>query len=339
MKILHVAHQQIRKFGNTRVSWAQKLYHGLIKNDHYVYTFSDRDIAAFEAPLGIRDLGKNKANKRLVETMEAIQADLVIIGHCDIITNETIAKLRSIKPDVVISACNNDPLFVPENFDKILHRCKVVDNMFVSTGIVDLKPFAGDRAKLFHMPNPVDPAIENSDSSQHQNLPHDLIFCSKSEAHTQRGKTVSYLRENLSSAINFYTPGSYGTPGVWGRDYDLALAQSKMGLNLNRQEGYHWYSSARIAQMAGNGLLIFSHESANFESLLPPETLVYFNDMDELNNKVIDFHHDDEKRKHWASRCRDFFHSEMNNTLFAQYIVEASMNTPFSHPYIWHQHD
>ena len=72
MRVLHIAYQQLRRYGQTRVSWAQKLTNGLIKNDHYVSVFSDRDVAAFEAPLGIRDLGKNKANQKLLETVDAV---------------------------------------------------------------------------------------------------------------------------------------------------------------------------------------------------------------------------------------------------------------------------
>ena len=63
MRVLHIAYQQLRRYGETRVSWAEKLTFGLIKNAHYVKAFSDRDVAAFEAPLGLRDLGRNKANK------------------------------------------------------------------------------------------------------------------------------------------------------------------------------------------------------------------------------------------------------------------------------------
>jgi hypothetical protein len=58
MRVLHIAYQQLRRYGNTRVSWAWKLTNGLIKNDHFVQGFSDRDVASFEAALGWRDLGK-----------------------------------------------------------------------------------------------------------------------------------------------------------------------------------------------------------------------------------------------------------------------------------------
>lgn len=335
MRILHIAHQQLRKYGHTRVNWAQKLYYGLIKNDHFVQIFSDRDVAAFEAPFGIRDLGKKAANKRLLQTFEASEPDLVIIGHCDIIKNETLEEFRKINPEIIIAGCNNDPLFVPDNVEKIEHRCQVVDAMFVSTGERDLKRFEGSRARLFHMPNPIDPAIECADVSKVSDLKHDLIFCSKSEAYTERGKTVQKIQGELGSEINFYTPGSFGVPGAWGRDYDRALANSKMGLNLNRQESYYWYSSARIAQMAGNGLLVFTHASAEFDSLFPEETLVYFDSSGQLIQKIKEFQYDDEKRKAWASRCREYFHKEMNNKLYAQYIVEAAMNLQYSHNYVW----
>jgi hypothetical protein len=335
MRILHVAHQQLRKYGHTRVSWAQKLYYGLIKNDYLVQTFSDRDVAAFEAPLGIRELGKRAANKRLLQTVEAFAPELVIVGHCDIISNATLQAIRDLQPGVVIAGANNDPLFVPENAAKIAHRCEVVDAMFVSTGEVELQRFAGKRARLLHMPNPVDPAIENFDSSQRTDLRHDLIFCSKSEAYTERGNTVEYLREHLGAAISFYTPGSYGVPGVWGRDYDLALADSRMGLNLNRQEGLHWYSSARMAQMGGNGLLVFTHRSGGFDSLFPPESLVYFASPEELLQQVQAFHADDDRRRHWAGNTRAFFHREINSTLYARYIVEASLQRTYSHDYVW----
>ena len=75
MRVLHIAYQQLRRYGKTRVSWAQKLTFGLIKNDHYTQGFSDRDVAAFEAPFGIRELGIKKANRRLLETVDAFEPD------------------------------------------------------------------------------------------------------------------------------------------------------------------------------------------------------------------------------------------------------------------------
>ena len=338
MRILHIAHQQLRKYGHLRVSWAQKLYHGLIRNHHLVHSFSDRDIAAFEAPFGIRELGKKQANRRLLQTIEAFQPELIIVGHCDIIRNETLVEARKLNTNVVIAGCNNDPLFVPENAEKIRRRCEVVDAMFVSTGTKELRQFEGARAKLWHMPNPVDIAIETENNAAKQDLPIDLLFCSKETAYTQRGEMVHYLKDHLPPSLHFSTPGSFNQATVWGRDYDRLLGQAKMGLNLNRQEGFDWYSSARMAQLAGNGLLTFTHQSADFARLFPEESLVYFDTKEDLQQHVSDFFNDDSKRQHWAARARDFFHREINSTLYAQYIVEAATQGTYSHPYIWLEH-
>lgn len=335
MRIVHIAYQQLRRYGQTRVSWARKLTNGLIKNDHFVEVFSDRDVAAFEAPFGIRDLGVGKANKRLLETVDAVEPDLVIAGHCDIISNATLLEIRRRHPAARIAHCNNDPLFVPKNVERIKHRAAVVDAVFVSTGRPELAQFEGLGARVYHMPNPVDPSVENLDNSQRSDLPTDLLFCSNAAAHSKRLETVAWLREQLGDSLAFKTYGSFGEAPVWGRNYDRALAESKMGLNLNRQEGHYWYSSARMAQLAGNGILQFTHRSNRFDELLPPESLVYYDTREELLARIREFHADDAKRRAWAARARDFFHAHMNNRLYAQYIVEASLQQPFTSDYVW----
>lgn len=335
MRVLNIAYQQLRRYGATRVSWAQKLTFGMIKNDHHTLVFSDRDVAAFEAPLGIRDLGVKAANKKLLETVEAFQPDLVIAGHCDMISNQTLSAIRDLLPGVKIAHCNNDPLFVPSNVERLHHRAEVTDAIFVSTGRPELMQFEGGRARVYHMPNPVDASIENLHNHQRDDLNIDLLFCSNSDDFTERLQNVARLKEQLGDALNFKTYGSFGEPPVWGRDYDRALADTRMGLNFNRQEGDYWYSSARMAQLAGNGILQFTHRSARFDELMPPESLVYYESLDELQAQIRDFHNDEAKRQSWASQARAFFHTEINSTLYAQYILEATVEMPFTHDYVW----
>ncbi|MCG8313039.1 MAG: glycosyltransferase [Pseudomonadales bacterium] len=335
MRVLNIAYQQLRRYGKTRVSWAQKLTFGLIKNDHYTHVYSDRDVAAFEAPLGIRDLGQKAANKKLLETVASFEPDLVIAGHCDMISNDTLKKIKQLQPNAFIAHCNNDPLFVPSNVERIKHRAEVTDAIFVSTGRKELSQFEGIGARIYHMPNPIEASVENLNNAARSDLNIDLLFCSNSNDFTERLQNVKFLKDELANELNFKTYGSFGEAPVWGRDYDKALADTKMGLNFNRQEGFHWYSSARMAQLAGNGILQFTHNSAHFEELMPKESLVYFHDIKDLLAKIREFHHDDAKRQHWATNARDFFHKEINSKLYAQYIVEASMLIPFSHDYVW----
>ncbi|WP_444899659.1 glycosyltransferase [Microbulbifer sp. VAAC004] len=335
MRVLNIAYQQLRRYGKTRVSWAQKLTFGLIKNDHYTQVFSDRDVAAFEAPFGIRDLGVSKANRRLLETVEAFEPDLIIAGHCDMISNDTLKAIKQQQPNCLIAHCNNDPLFVPSNVERIKHRAEVADAIFVSTGRRELSIFEGINARVYHMPNPVEPSIENLNNAERTDLSIDLLFCSNSNDFTKRLQMVKNLKDTLGDSLNFKTYGSFGEAPVWGRDYDRALAQTKMGLNFNRQDTHYWYSSARMAQLAGNGILQFTSDKLHFDELLPPESVVYFSDEQDLLEKIRDFHSDDAKRRAWAAKAREFFHTEMNSKLYAQYIVEATSLQPFSHDYAW----
>jgi hypothetical protein len=335
MKVLHVDYDRLRTYGVSRISWAEKLKYGLIRNNHYVRSFSDRDVAAFEAPLGIRELGRKAANKRFLEAVEGVDPDLIIIGHTDIISIESLKRVRQRLPNSVIIHCNCDPLFVPSNSERIAAFAGVVDAIFVTTGLRDLQRFAGLGARLYYIPNPVEPSVEVLDNSQKTDLDIDLLFCSNATKFTKRLEMVKAIKDAVDGEMNFKTYGSFGEEPVWGRDYDLALSKTKMALNLNRQEGDQWYTSDRMSQLGGNGVLQFAHSSGDFQDYVPAETLVYFDDEQDLITKIREFHHDDDKRCDWAARARNFFQQELNSTLYSRYIVEAAMQLPFSHDYVW----
>ncbi|MBA56366.1 MAG: hypothetical protein CMK89_18100 [Pseudomonadales bacterium] len=337
MRVLHIDYQQIRRYGKNHGNWVEKLAFGMIKNGHYLQSFSDRDVAAFESPFGLRDLGWKRANRRAVEMVEAVAPELIVLGHCDKITNNSVAEMRKVSPHSVIVHCNCDPLFVPYNVDNIQLRAEVCDAVFVTTGVRELEQFKGKRARAYHIPNPVDESIETLDNSLETDLPIDLLFCSNATKYTSRGKIVQHVKDALDSELAFHTYGSFGMPAVWGREYDRVLAQSRMGLNLNRQEGNYWYASDRMAQLAGSGILQFTSDQQRFDELFPEETIVYFSDESDLVSKIREFHHDDARRRAWAANARRFFFAEMNTRLYAQYIVEAAFEKPFSHDYVWHQ--
>jgi glycosyltransferase involved in cell wall biosynthesis len=339
MKILHVDYDRLRSYGVNRISWAEKMRYGLIRNNHYVRSFSDRDVAAFEAPLGIRELGKKKADKRFLEAAAGLDPDLIIIGHSDIISLESIRIIKQRAPHCVVVHCNCDPLFVPSNSDRIAAYATVVDAVFVTTGLRDLRRYEGRGARLYYIPNPVEPAVEVLDNSAKvkSELPIDLLFCSNATNFTERLEVVKTIKDAVDGEMNFKTYGSFGEAPIWGKDYDRALSETRMALNLNRQEGDDWYTSDRMAQLGGNGVLQFAHSSGRFDEFIPAETLVYFDDAQDLVAKIREFHHDDDKRRDWAGRAREFFQREFTSALYASYIIEAATMQSFSHDYVWAQ--
>jgi hypothetical protein len=335
MRILQVGNAQIRRFGKARVSTEHKLLHGFIRGNHHVLHFSDRDMASFLAPFGLRDLGVGKMNRKLVETAANFRPDLLLLGHCDLISNKTLAQIEARVPGVKIAYRNVDPLFVPHNVKAIQRRLDSVDAIFITTAGPGLDQFRGRRAAIHYIPNPTDPSIEQLDNSQADTLDIDLFFCGNSDEHTDRKTLIVELKEALEgSELRFHTYGYFGQPSVWGHDYDTVLSRSKMGLNLNRQEDF-LYTSARLAQLAGNGVLPFTREDAQLEKLFGKETLVTFSTKEDLLEKILFFGKNDVARKEKASLCRTFYRRHFNSEAVAQYILERTLGAELSRDYIW----
>jgi len=325
---------QMRRWGAMRVSTEYKLWNGLIRLGHNVLHYSDRDMAAFLAPFGLRDLGIGRMNRKLVETAVNFRPDMILLGHCDLIRNETLETIRTCLPGARIAYRNVDPLFVPKNVEAIHRRTGTVDAIFLTTGGPKLDQFRGKRATIHYIPNPCDPAIETLDNSQKDDLPVDLFFCGNSDEHTERTKTVEFLKKELEGELVFRTPGYFGEPNVWGRDYDDLLAQSKMGLNLNRQEDT-LYSSARLAQLMGNGILAFISRQGEIEQIIPQSAAVYFSSRDELREQIIAHAADDNLRKQTAAAGRAHYRRHFSSDQVARYLVERSCGLPLSEDYVW----
>ena len=94
MRILHSDNLMIRRYGHVKVSTGRRLFNGMIRNNWKVCEYSERDIAKFEAPLGIKPLGIRAANRRFIETFENFKPDAVLMGHSDLLTNETLKTIN-----------------------------------------------------------------------------------------------------------------------------------------------------------------------------------------------------------------------------------------------------
>jgi hypothetical protein len=335
MRILQVGNDQIRRFGKARVSTEHKLRNGLVRQNHHVLHFSDRDMASFLAPFGMRDLGIGKMNRKLIEVAGNFQPDCILLGHCDLIANKTLEAIRAIVPSVKIAYRNVDPLFVPHNVEAIHQRTDSVDAIFITTAGAGLEPFKGKRASIHYIPNPTDASIETFDNSARDDLPYDLFFCGNSNEHTQRKATIEFLKAALDdSPVQFKTFGYFGEPNVWGHDYEAVLNNSRCGLNLNRQEDF-LYSSARLAQLMGNGILAFIHRAGEMQQLLGEDTAVFFETDEELLEKIVQFKQDDSLRKEVAQRGRTFYRQHFNSDSVAQYIIDRTLNLPIASSCIW----
>lgn len=335
MKILHIDNIMIRRYGKTKVSTGRKLFNGLVRNNHKVLEFSDRDIAYYEAPFHIRDLGLRRCNRRLIETCENFQPELIIMGHCDIIKNETLFEIKKLLPDVKIAYRNVDPLWEKQNVEKIQQRMPVADAIFITTGGKKLQQFNTGNNIVSYMPNPTDAAVEDQNNADKTLFDRDLLFCGVGNVTDDRYSFVKELHSALDNELTFDSFGMHGQPAVWGRAYDDVLAHSKMGLNLNRFEGWYLYSSARISQLMGNGILTYLSEQGNLQCFFSDQHAVYFSSFDDLVHKIRIYQADDALRRETSANGRSFYHEHFCSLRVSQYIIETTCGLNYSYDYIW----
>lgn len=336
MRILQVDNMQMRHYGRVRVSPERSLFNGLVRANYKVEVFSDRDVAQFDAPLRIKPLGRAAANRRMLEMVENFRPDMLLVGHADIITNNTLARARIIVPGLRIALRNVDPLFDEGNVAKIKDRMEAVDAIFITTSGDPLKQFLTDRNICAFIPNATDPAVEDGDQSTKADFDWDLLFCGIGNVTDTRYELVRQLHEKLAGTdVRFASFGMHGFDPVWGRGYEDVLESSKMGLSANRFEGWPLYSSDRIAQMIGNGLLTFVSAESGLQRLIPEDTAAYWSDVDDLAAQVKAFQADDDHRRAVAAKGRAHYREHFSAEKIGGFIVETTMGEAYSHDYSW----
>ena len=335
MRILQAGNFQIRRNGLVRILSDRKLYYGLVRNNHHVHEYSDRDMAAFLAPFRLRDLGKRASNKCFLETCRNFRPDLIILGHCDILTNRSLVEARRLVPNVRIAYRNVDALWMESNVERIERIGQCVDHIFLTTAGPRMQQFVSSSTSVSYVPNPVDPAIEvdNNATKSASELAVDLLFCGNGKETDPRIQTVRFLQKNLN--CSFHTYGSAFGEAIWGSKYQHVLRQTRMGLNLSRQETGYLCSSSRISQLMGNGILTFIHRSTGLERFFGNQAAAFFSTNEELLETIEQFLEDDAGLRRIASAGREWSFAHFSSAAVAQFMVESTMNLPFSRDYVW----
>jgi hypothetical protein len=229
-----------------------------------------------------------------------------------------------------------DPLFDEGNVAAIKDRMDVVDGIFVTTSGDPLCQFLTPANFVAYIPNASDPAVEDQDNSKKSSFEWDLIFCGVGNPTDTRYTLVENLHGALAGAdIRFGSFGMHGYPAIWGRGYEDLLEVSKMGLSLNRFEGWPLYSSDRIAQLMGNGILAFVSAESGLQKFFEDDMLAFFTDRDDLATKVLAFHAEDDWRKAVAAKGRAFYREHFSAERVSAFMVETLLGETYSHDYIW----
>ena len=108
--------------------------------------------------------------------------------------------------------------------------------------------------KVYFIPNPLDPSLENMKIYKNKNLDTD-VFCYVSWSTWGILKGKHDKREN-NSEINKITPnikfdvfGVDQNQPIWSDKFKQKLSQAKMAINLSQGSPSKYYSSDRIVQL------------------------------------------------------------------------------------------
>ena len=108
-----------------------------------------------------------------------------------------------------------------------------------------------------------------------------------------------------------------------------------MGLNLSRGKPIKYYSSDRIAQLVGNGLLTFIDEKTRLNDFFSNKEIVFYKNLDDLSYKLNKFKKDKKDRIKIAKNGKKFYFKYFNSTIVADFIINKTLNVNNSKKFLW----
>ena len=122
---------------------------------------------------------------------------------------------------------------------------------------------------------------------------------------------------------------------VWGDEFLEKISKSSMGLNLSRGLPVKYYSSDRLAQLMGNGLLTFIDKKTHYDDFFTKDQAIFYDDIDDLSYKINKYKKDHKHRIHIAKNGRNVYLKKFNSTLVADFILSKTFDYKSKSKFIW----
>ena len=322
------------------ISLGKKFTNGFIRNGHDVIEISDRDYLRNNKTFNIMP---NKINFQnfLINTFKNYNPDFLFFGHTKNLNTDILDEFKSINRNLIISQWNEDPVmkglnYSKQNISNINLYANYVDHNFITTdpSIVKNKIHSQNLHFFFV---PVDKNIERY--SVFKMRPKNDLFYAMSH-----GVNRATLKEGVEDTrINFLNGlikkipkikydfyGFSNKQPIWGNDFNNALVNSKMGLNLSRGKPTKYYSSNRIASIMGNGLLTFIDKKVDMIDFFNKNEIIFYKDINDLSDKILFYSKNDNLRRKIAENGKKKYFQLFNEKRIANYIIQKSLGNKIS---------
>ena len=332
-KILHVTNFNERHNGRLFYNTGRRINNGFVRLNHSVLTLSDRDIVSYYR--SIKDIdGSKTLNKKLIEVISNYVPDVLVLGHADLIKKETLKTIRKNYPEIKIAQWFLDRMDSEwkNNKKRFLDKINYVDCSFCTTS-PDILNFP-KKNKVYYMPNPSDDSFENLKIYKKKHLKNDVFFAMSHGVHRgtlkkgkfdEREKFIDQLIKKTPN-IKYDLYGLKNVQPIWADNYKNAIANSKMGINLSQGKSIKYYSSDRITQLVGNGLLTFIDKKTKLNKFFKNNEIIFYNSINDLAKKIIKYSNNDKLRSQIAQKGQKKYLKHFNSKLVAQFIISKTLN-------------
>ena len=345
LRILHVTNFNERHDGRLYFNTGRRLNNGFIRLGHSILEFSDRDIQKYYK--NYKDItGAKSLNDKLKATCYNYKPDLIVLGHADLISSQTLGELKDDYPNLKISQWFLDPLNkqgpdFERNKKRILDKSEFIEANFLTTS-PDVLSFLPKKIQNFYIPNPADSSFETL-SNFKKDCNMDVFFALshgvhrgvlKSGKYDERSHFINKLMQ-ITKDVKFDVYGIKQIQPIWADHYFKTISNSKMGLNLSRGAPIKYYSSDRITQIIGNGLVTLIDEKTQYKDFFNEKEMVFYKNVSDLSEKILKITRDDKLRRSIAKNGKDKYLKYFNSTLVAEFIINKSLNSPIKKKFFW----
>ncbi len=343
LKIMHITNFNERFNGRLHYNTGRRINNGFIRLGHNVLSLSDRDI--LHNSKSLKDFkGFKNLQSKILDTYDNFRPDLIVLGHADKVTSLTLEKMKKLDKNLKISQWFLDPLsrYGPDhsnNSKRILDKVEFLDKTFLTT---DPDSLSLKIPNSYFIPNPCDKSFEILEN-YNKRCDFDVFFAMSHGVH--RGELKKGKSDNREIFINklikknkdikFDVYGMNNVQPIWGEQFLKKISNCYMGINLSRGKPIRYYSSDRIAQLIGNGLLTFIDEKTYLNDFFNKDEIIFYKDIDDLSYKINKYKKDTKTGKKIARRGKQKYFKYFNSTIVSDYIISKTFDQKTENIIIW----
>ena len=220
-----------------------------------------------------------------------------------------------------------------------MDKIEFLDNTFLTTNPSAL-PLKIPKSSF--IPNPCDESFETLENYK-RDCQYDVFFAMSHGVHRgllKKGKNDDrefFINRLISQNkdVKFDVYGMNNVQPIWGDQFLKKISNSYMGLNLSRGKPIKYYSSDRIAQLIGNGLLTFIDKKTFLNDFFTEKEIVFYENLEDLGYKINKYNRDKKNGKKIAEKGKKKYFKYFNSTIVSDYIISKTFNIKPKKTIIW----